>query len=216
MVREMKEWGLDVKVEEAGSVPVGFNRGPWFGRMLSDEGMQLHFVTPTFTVGTKGLQRGHVLEEPLTQAQFDRMKGAIKGAWILISGTNTGWPIDRSPRGDSIRAAIKAENERITAENRELQRRNYAGEENELKPYREFPALFYKELCEAGALGFIQSSTVPIRALYDRTMINLGLMDFDHLPAVPDIKLDEHQFNIIRQMAKERREFLLEFDIRNH
>ena len=42
-------------------------------------------------------------------------------------------------------------------------------------------------------------------------------MTFDNLPEVPDIKLDRHQFNIIAQMVKERREdFLLEFDIRNH
>ncbi|HSH52001.1 MAG TPA: M20/M25/M40 family metallo-hydrolase, partial [Bacteroidales bacterium] len=33
---------------------------------------------------------------------------------------------------------------------------------------------------------------------------------------VSDIKLDEHQYKIIEQMAKERRYFQLEFDIRNH
>ena len=49
MVREFKSWGLDVQLEEAGTVPVGFNRGPWFGRLLSDNGMILHFATPTFT-----------------------------------------------------------------------------------------------------------------------------------------------------------------------
>jgi Zn-dependent M28 family amino/carboxypeptidase len=41
-------------------------------------------------------------------------------------------------------------------------------------------------------------------------------MDFEALPTVPDIKLDEHQFAVIEQMAKERRYFQLEFDIRNH
>ena len=82
-------------------------------------------------------------------------------------------------------------------------------------PYKEFPALYYHEMVEAGALGFIQSSEVPIRALYDRKMIDS--MTFDNLPEVPDIKLDRHQFDIIAQMVKERREdFLLEFDIRNH
>ncbi|MDR0962400.1 MAG: M20/M25/M40 family metallo-hydrolase [Mediterranea sp.] len=217
MVREMKGWGLDVAVEEAGSVPVGFNRGPWFGRMLSDNGMQLHFVTPSFTVGTKGLQRGHVLSEPRTTAEFNRIKTALKGAWVLITGSNNGYPIDRTPTADSLRKVIKADNERIYDENRERQRRSYAdGEKYEPTPYRELPALFYKEMCEAGVLGFIQSSPVPLRALYDRKMLDLGLMDFDHLPAVPDIKLDEHQFALIKQMAAERREFLLEFDIRNH
>ena len=29
-----EKWGLEVWVQEAGEVPVGFNRGPWSGRML--------------------------------------------------------------------------------------------------------------------------------------------------------------------------------------
>jgi Zn-dependent M28 family amino/carboxypeptidase len=41
-------------------------------------------------------------------------------------------------------------------------------------------------------------------------------MTFETLPTVPDIKLDEHQYAIIEQMAKERQSFELEFDIRNH
>lgn len=41
-------------------------------------------------------------------------------------------------------------------------------------------------------------------------------MTFETLPTIPDIKLDEHQFAVIEQMAKERRNFFLEFDIRNH
>lgn len=59
MVREYKSWGLDVKLEEAGSIPVGFNRGPWFGRLIGENSMPLHFVTPSYTSGTKGVQRVH-------------------------------------------------------------------------------------------------------------------------------------------------------------
>jgi hypothetical protein len=217
MAREFASWGLEVEMEEAGSVPAGFNRGPWFGRMLSDNGMILHFATPSYTSGTKGLQRGHVLAEPATQEEFDRMKGALRGAWVLISGKNDGYPIDRTAQADSIRAVVKAENEATAKANGERTRRNRMnGESNEPLPYREFPALFYREMCAAGALGFIQSAAVPIRALYDRKMLDAGMLDFDSLPEQPDIKLDEHQFALIEQMTKERREFLLEFDIRNH
>ncbi len=217
MMREFKSWGLDVELQEAGSVPVGFNRGPWFGRMLSDNGMILHFATPSYTSGTKGLQRGHVVMEPKTQEEFNLIKNRLNGAWVLISGDNAGWPIDRSYEGDSIRMAIKEENNKISEENRQLMRRRYeGGEAGTPKPYKEFPALFYHEMCEAGVLGFIQSSTVPIRVLYDRKMLKDGLMSFDNLPEVPDIKLNEHQFATIKQMVKERRDFELEFDIRNH
>ena len=50
--------------------------------------------------------------------------------------------------------------------------------------------------------------------MYDRK--NIYNMTFENLPTVPDIKLDEHQYKIIEQMAKERHYFELEFDIRNH
>lgn len=217
MLREYRKWGLEAHLEEAGELQVGFNRGPWFGKLIShDNGMTLHFATPSYTAGTKGVQRGHVVMEPHTEAEFQRMKHRLKGAWVLISGSNTGWPIDRSAAGDSIRETIKKENEEIVKKNAELSRRNWEkGEKNEMLPYKEFPALYYKEMKEAGVLGFIQSSPVPIRALYDRKM--LDSMTFDNAPELPDIKLDEHQFDVIAQMVKERREdFLLEFDIRNH
>ncbi|HUX57674.1 MAG TPA: M20/M25/M40 family metallo-hydrolase [Bacteroidales bacterium] len=214
---QFRKWGIEVQMDEVGTLPVGFNRGPWFGRMLSENGMDLHFATPSYTSGTKGVQRGHVLKEPLTQTDFDRMKGALKGAWVLIGGTNTGWPVDYSLKGDSIRAKVIAENEEIAKANREIVRENRSNPDQEPKettPLKEEPALFYKQMCEAGILGIIQSASVPIRVLYDRK--NVEKMTFESLPTVPDIKLDERQYKIIEQMVKERRYFLLEFDIRNH
>ena len=216
---KFEEWGMQVEMDYVDELAVGFNRGPWFGRMLSDEGMHLHFATPSYTSGTKGVQRGHVLLEPKTQAEFERMKGRLKGAWVLISGTNEGWPIDYSEKADSIRDFIKEENARIEEENTEIKRENWKNrgtgiEKKELKELKEEPALFYKEMREAGILGIIQSSKVPIRVMYDRK--NLDKMTWETLPTVPDIKLDEHQYDIIKQMAEERRYFQLEFDIRNH
>lgn len=211
------EWGMEVIMDEAGEVPVGFNRGPWFGRMLGEEGMILHFATPSYTSGTKGVQRGHVVLEPATRAQFERMKGTLKGAWVLISGTNNGWPVDISANGDQRRSLIilnNEETERKNAEIRRSNRENPAGEQKELLPIVEEPALFYREMVDAGILGIIQKSAIPIRALYDRQ--NLGTMTFDNLPSIPDIRLNEHQYAKIEQMARERRYFQLEFDIRNH
>lgn len=215
---KFKEWGLEVEMQEAGTVPVGFNRGPWFGKLLGENGMDLHFVTPSYTSGTKGVQRGPVLLEPRTQEEFDRIKGQLKGAWILVNGKNVGWPIDRSAKGDSIRAAAIVENNETAIKNEEIMVDNWNyNTNNPLLPYNEeIPALFYNEMCEAGVLGFIQSASVPLRALYDRALVNDSTMTFDKLPTVPDIKLDEHQYATIKQMVKERRTFFLEFDIRNH
>ncbi len=214
---QFRKWGMEVILDEVGSVPVGFNRGPWFGRMLSEDGMTLHFATPSYTSGTKGAQRGHVVMEPRTRTEFERMKGKLAGAWVLITGESSGWPIDYSAEGDSIRAVAIAANEETARKNREIMmanRQNPEGEQQPLLPMNEEPALFYKEMVEAGILGIIQSARVPIRVLYDRK--NIDKMTFETLPTIPDIKLNEHQYAIIEQKVRERQYFLLEFDIRNH
>jgi hypothetical protein len=217
---KFREWGMEVVFDEVGELPVGFNRGPWFGKLLAENGMHLHFATPSYTSGTKGVQRGHVLIEPKTEADFERMKGALNGAWVLISGENDGWPIDHSKKGDALRDSIKAKNRYIEKENQRIRQENSENEgkrryqRQELLEKEDAPALFYREMVEAGILGIIQSSTVPIRVLYDRK--NLHSLTFDSLPTVPDIKLNELQFKKIYQMARERHYFQLEFDIRNH
>jgi len=208
-----------VELDEAGELPVGFNRGPWFGRMLADDGMILHFVTPSYTAGTKGVQRGPVLIEPKTQREFDNMKGAMKGAWVLISGFANGRPIDWSSEADEKRAKIIEENADIEKKNSEIRRENRQNRDKpeaqkKLLPLKEAPALFYKQMKAAGILGIVQSAPVPLRAT--RSTDNILKMTWDTLPTVPDIKLDEDQYAIIKKKAEERRYFLLEFDIRNH
>ena len=223
-----RQWGLEVWRQEVDAMPVGFNRGPWFGRMLGGSGATLHFATPSYTAGTKGVQRGHVVKEPKTRAEFEKMKGTLKGAWVLIGGENSGWPIDYSAEGDSLRAKMIAENVKIEQENREIREYNRnlknnppktkkgqpAPEPKKLKEMKYTPALFYREMVDAGILGIIQSSSVPIRALYDRK--NCMKMTWETLPTIPDIKLNEDQYKEIAQMVDRREYFQLEFDIRNH
>jgi len=214
---QLTKWGMEVEIQEVGELPVGFNRGPWFGKMLDDDGMTLHFATPSYTSGTKGVQRGHVLAEPKTKREFDSMKGKLKGAWVLITGTSDGWAIDNSEKANEKRKEIIEKNEKISRYNDSIIRINRANPAKPpvpLKELTEAPALFYKEMIEAGILGTIQSSTVPIRALYSRDVWDMDF--YENLPSCPDIKLDENQFRIIAQKVKERRYFQLEFDIRNH
>ncbi|HHU95989.1 MAG: M28 family peptidase [Bacteroidota bacterium] len=194
----LESWGVEVEIEEVGELPVGFNRGPWFGKMYADEVTSLDFVTPSYTSGTKGVQRGHVVIEPKNRKEFDRIKGTLKGAWVLIEGQNTGFPINQSAEGDSIRASLIRHNEQIAHDS--------------LRKYE--PAMFYKEMVEAGILGIIQSAPVPLTANYDRA--NLYNLSFDNLPSIPDIKLNEKQYAQIRERVERREYVMLEFDIRNH
>jgi hypothetical protein len=191
VVEQFRSWGLEVTVQEAVTIGVGFDRGSWSGRMLSEDGMTLHFGTPAYTAGTRGPQKGRVLLEPKNQREFDRVKGALRGAWVLIeTGPTSGLALDASARADSTRAAQLA-----------------AGE-------KEVQVPMYRQMVEAGVLGFIRPSKLPMQVLYNRAMC--FDLTMDTLPTACDILLDEHQFAIIRQKAVDREDFQLEFDIRNH
>lgn len=209
VAREFKSWGYDVALEKAGELSVGFNRDGWWGQLIGEKQMPLHFSTPSYTVGTNGRQRGHVVVEPRTTAEFNRMKGRLKGVWVLVAGKSVGYPLLHNDTIRERRHKIIAHNDSVAS-----MRRDELAKSGK-KIDRETPALFYDEMVDAGVLGFIQSSRVPITALYDKDVVK-GNLDFDNLPAVPDIKLDENQYAEIRKLAEERREIELVFDIRNH
>ena len=213
---QFESWGLEVMVQEAGEIGVGFNRGPWYGRMLSEDGMTLHFGTPSYTAGTKGKQSGIVLLEPQSRREFEKMKGLLKGAWVLLNAESNGMALDWSEKANGQRAKIMAENEEIDRENNEIRRWNFEhrDEPKEMKPYKPATALFYKEMVEAGVAGFIRSAKVPLQIMYDRA--NCFSITMENLPTVCDILLDEAQFKVIREKVLRKDIFQLEFDIRNH
>ena len=214
---QFESWGLEVMVQEAGEINVGFNRGPWFGRMLSEDGMNLHFATPSYTAGTRGKQTGHVVIEPKSRREFDRMKGTLKGAWVLLDTPSDGMAINCTAEANAKRAEAIVKNEEIDAQNNEIRRWNYENRDSEPKPLLEYEktvAPFYKEMVEAGVLGFIRSAAVPLKIMYDRP--NCYNITMETLPTVCDIMLDEAQFKVVREKVLRKDMFQLEFDIRNH
>jgi len=184
-------------------VPVGFNRGPWFGKMLKPAEKALFFGTPSFTAGTKGVQRGPVVilkADPFSIpgrganpenvekkrlaveaaiAEVTANKAAYKGAWVLIPGESTGFARD-GRRGTSEYSDAKL-----------------------------IPPLT-RMMVEAGALGTIQlSTTEPFR------MLDGYAESWDKLPVLPDIKLAESHYNEIKGLVEKGEKVELEFDIRN-
>jgi carboxypeptidase Q len=107
-VNTMKSWGMMAEMQEAGEMPVGFNRGPWFGKMVSPKEIGLDFGTPAYTAGTKGRQKGHVVIEPKTTEEFWSVRDSIKGSWVLIEGENTGWPRDRTGESEMTKLIREA------------------------------------------------------------------------------------------------------------
>ncbi len=202
-VWQFRQWGLEAELDEVGEMPVGFNRGPWFGKMTKPTEKALSFGTPSYTAGTKGVQRGPAVimkadpfsipgrnptpenvEKKRTAvqaaiAEVNANKNAYKGAWVLIPGASTGFARD---------------GRRGTPE--------YS--DSQLIP------LLTKVLVDAGALGTIQmSSAEPFRILD-------GHVDsWDQLPELPDIKLAENQYNEIKGLVEKGEPVELEFDIRN-
>jgi len=199
---QFQQWGVEVELDEVGEIPVGFNRGPWFGKVVAPFERSLYFGTPSFTAGTKGAQRGPVViletdpfsipsrnpspedveakraavAEAIAEVKAD--PGVFHGAWVLIAGDNSGFGRD---------------GRRSTPE--------YS--DSELMPP------LTKTLVEAGALGTIQRAGLPLRILD-------GHVDsWDQLPNLPDIKLLDTQYDEIHALVEEGEVVELEFDIRN-
>ncbi len=218
-VWQFKQWGIDAELDEVGEVPVGFNRGPWFGKMLKPTVKALRFGTPSFTAGTKGIQHGGVVilkADPFSIpgrgaqatpenvekkraavasgiAEVNANKAAFKDKWVLIAGNSTGFGRD---------------GRRGTPE--------YA--DSQLIPP------LTRALIDAGALGTIQSA-VPTTKTMGKTQAGqseppLSMLDgyvasWDKLPILPDIKLLDTQYAEIKSAVEKNEPVDLEFDIRN-
>jgi len=107
-VWQLKQFGLEARLEKVGELPVGFNRGPWFGKMLKPAEKALRFGTPSFTAGTKGIQRGHVVVlkadpfsipgraqggRPVAPENVEKKRAAVQEALVKANhGVPTGFP----------------------------------------------------------------------------------------------------------------------------
>jgi carboxypeptidase Q len=216
-VWQFRQFGIDAQLEEVGEVPVGFNRGPWSGKMLKPAEKALHFGTPSFTAGTKGIQRGGVVvlkADPFSipgrnttpenvekkraavqaaVAEVNANKAAFAGRWVLIAGESSGFARD-GRRGT----------------------REYA--DAQLIPQ------LSKALADAGALGTIQSAkpttTTPSATMAGQSKPPIQILDgfvssWDTLPVLPDIKLLAAQYDEIKAAVEKSQPVELEFDIRN-
>jgi hypothetical protein len=87
---QLKEWGVQAELEEAGQVPLGFNRGPWSARMVAPLEQPLRIATPAYTAGTKGVQRGQAVLGPATLDEARAHARQFEGKWVLIGGLSSG------------------------------------------------------------------------------------------------------------------------------
>jgi carboxypeptidase Q len=79
-----KSFGIEnARLEQWGEFPVGFNRGPWTGRMVEPTTKALTFGTNSWTAGTRGVVRAKAVMVPENDEQLEKAKDSLAGAWVL-------------------------------------------------------------------------------------------------------------------------------------
>src|SRR5262245_59613311 len=77
-------FGIDnARLEQWGTFPVGFNRGPWWGRMTKPETMELVCNTMAWTAGTRKPSRGPLVLAPQDADELAKMRGFLANTWLL-------------------------------------------------------------------------------------------------------------------------------------
>lgn len=80
---ELAGWGLSAKLERWGALPVGFDRGPWSGGMVSPETIAYEFITPAWTPGTLEAAPGPAVLYPRSRAEAKAQRATLAGAWVV-------------------------------------------------------------------------------------------------------------------------------------
>ena len=197
-----EEIGLEARVEKWGEFPVGFERGPSYGRMLEPKRMNLSFGTNAWTAGTKGKVAGRAVLSPKTMDELESIRKDLDGAYVLVERI----PRQRRSRG---RRAAKGKGEQ---KDEKTEKDKQADEERakrikrieELRKVRE-------ELMKCSPAGLIQST----RDNLIRTGGNYRV-DYDNLPTIPVVNLLKEHYDEIKQKIEAGDDVKLAFDIRNH
>lgn len=88
---EFTRLGLtNAHLHQWGEIPVRFDRGPSFAKIVEPIEMDLEFTTPAWSAGTDGPVRGPVFKEPESIEEIEALGDQLKGAWILTQGRQRG------------------------------------------------------------------------------------------------------------------------------
>ena len=104
---QFEKWGLkNCRLEQWGTFPVGFNRGPWSGKMTEPEEMALTFTTGSWTPGTKGAVTAEAIMGPANDKELEEVRDKLAGKWVLTPGTSTGREFNEKVRDAYDKAGI--------------------------------------------------------------------------------------------------------------
>lgn len=83
-------FGLTARLERWGEFPIGFDRGPWSGGMVTPERKSYEFITRAWTPGAFGPVRGPAVAYPSSAAAVKKDPTRWKGAWVVHPDTSKG------------------------------------------------------------------------------------------------------------------------------
>lgn len=95
---QFESWGLAARLEPWGSYPVGFDRGPQGGGMISPQLVPYEFITPSWTPGLSGPARGKAVMLPESLKQIARSPDQYRGVWIVEHARDSGPTLEASER----------------------------------------------------------------------------------------------------------------------
>ena len=193
---EFEEMGLEARLEQWGDFPVGFERGPSSGVMVSPKKMILEFGTNAWTAGTTGRDLGKTVIAPKSMEQLEEMRDSIKGAYVLAERAS------RRPRRSSKTPPAQPAGDKTS---------DQAKQETPKPLTREQQEELQDAILACKPAGIIRSTSDELIRTGGRYQI-----EYDNLPTVPYINLLKEQFDEIKSLVDKGEDVQLAFDIRNH
>jgi hypothetical protein len=87
---QFASFGLQAKLERWGEFPIGFDRGPWSGAIVTPERKSLEFTTRAWTPGVFGPVKGPAVAYPSAVAEVKKDPSRFAGAWVIHPDTSKG------------------------------------------------------------------------------------------------------------------------------
>ena len=198
---QFESFGLkNCRLEPWGEFPVGFDRGPAYGRMLAREKKDLQFGTNAWTAGTKGPTSGPAVLAPADETELAAVRPKLKSAWVIVASGTTSSARSRPNAPDAPDAPNKSGTVEAAAQ----------PERSSSTSDRAFRDRLEKVYDEEGIAGTIRSGRGDLILTGGSSKVA-----FDKLPTRPSINLLAAEHKDIVDRLKAGDDVRLEFDIRN-
>lgn len=215
-VDQFRSWGLTADLEEWGTIPVGFDRGPSIGRIVDrvpvrgedgrrtdrfDISRELEFTTFSWMAGTEGLQRGRVIKLPADEDQLEAMQGQLAGSWVLVP------PPTRQPG----RAGIRAQSRLVRLRHEARVDARAAHAENGSVPEN---LAISEQLMFKDVLGFITTS--DDERVWTSSVSGWRELDYDNIIPDTEIIVRRSDYDHMNSRLADGEELWAEFDLPHH